>query len=173
MIFNISLNNYESLKLNVQHPEYINLLILVFILCVCFVSIRKTNAARILSKDQTDQLKGLAIIAVILGHLWVHAVGNIPKLLFSGEAVAMFLILSGYGLTSSYGNRKVQHGSYIAARIMRVMIPYCFFVQRRTWVDSTVEKVVRFLLACWQQSKTGGLLSWPPSRSLSEGSRVY
>ena len=124
MFFNISLNNYESLKLTVQNPEYINLLILVFILCVCFASIRRTNAQRILSKDQTNQLKGLAIITVILGHLWVHAVGIIPKLIYGGEAVAMFLILSGYGLTSSCGNRKVQHGAYITARIRRVMIPY-------------------------------------------------
>lgn len=65
------MNNYESLKLTTQNPEYINLLILVFIFCVCFASIRRTNAQRILSKDQTDQLKGLVIIAVILGHLWV------------------------------------------------------------------------------------------------------
>lgn len=118
------MNNYESLKLDVQNPEYINLVILAFILCVCLASIRRTNAQRILSKDQTNQLKGLAILAVILGHLWVHAVGNAPKLTYGGEAVAMFLILSGYGLTSSRGNRKIQHGAYIAARIKRVMIPY-------------------------------------------------
>lgn len=132
------LNNYENLKLINHNPEKCNLLILFFILLFCAFFMKKAEAQRLLSKDQTDEIKGIAIILVILGHLWVHVVGIIPKLIFGGEAVAMFLILSGYGLTSSYGNRKVQYGAYIAARIKRVMIPY--------WIITVILVTLDYLL---------------------------
>lgn len=131
-------NNYENLKLLNNNPERCNLLILFFILLFCALNMKKTKAQRLLSKDQTDEIKGIAIILVILGHLWVHVVGIIPKLIYGGEAVAIFLILSGYGMTSSYGNRKVQYGAYIAARIKRVMIPY--------WIITVILVTMDYLL---------------------------
>ncbi len=118
------INNYETLKLMVSNPEFTNLLIIALILFISFTSTRKTEVQNLLTFDQSNQLRGLAIILIILGHLWVHVVGSLPKLLFGGEAVAVFLLLSGYGLTTSYKNRVVLPRAYFMARLNRVAVPY-------------------------------------------------
>jgi peptidoglycan/LPS O-acetylase OafA/YrhL len=60
---------------------------------------------------------------VILGHLWVHVADTQPKFVFSGDGVALFLIVSGYGLMSSYQNRPMV-GVFLLKRLRRVMVPY-------------------------------------------------
>jgi len=124
LVYALIMNNYERMKLDVYNPEICNLFIIAIILLITLASIRKTEIQYFFHKDQSIQLKGLAIIFIILGHLWVHVVGFFPKLLFGGEAVAMFLLLSGYGLTSSYKNRVVLPRVYLTARLNRVMVPY-------------------------------------------------
>ena len=118
------MNNYEYLKLNVYNPELINLSILALLFILCCVSIQKTEVQNLLTVEQSNQLKGFAIVLIILGHLWVHVVDSLPKLLFGGEAVALFLLLSGYGLTCSYRSRVVPHRAYFMARMKKVMVPY-------------------------------------------------
>ncbi len=118
------MNNYETLKLTVSNPEFINMLIIALVLLFSCAGIRKAEVQNLLTVDQSKQLKGLAIIFIILGHLWVHVVDSLPKILLGGEGVAMFLLLSGYGLTASYKNRGMVPGAYLMARLRRVMIPY-------------------------------------------------
>ena len=118
------MNNYETLKLAVSNPEFINMLIIALVLLFSCAGIRKAEVQNLLTVDQSKQLKGLAIIFIILGHLWVHVVDSLPKILLGGEGVAMFLLLSGYGLTASYKNRGMVPGAYLMARLRRVMIPY-------------------------------------------------
>lgn len=55
----------------------------------------------ILDRPQAEQLRGVAIFLVVLGHLWVHASKQSPFLMLQGDAVAMFLIISVFGLTMS------------------------------------------------------------------------
>ena len=118
------LENYESVKLSVADPEVHQVIIvLVFGLLVCFAS-RKTNRTPLLDRHQTEQLKGLAIFLVILGHLWVHVSDNQPLLVLSGDGVTIFLMLSGFGLAVSSGNRCPDARTFAVRRLMRVMMPY-------------------------------------------------
>lgn len=81
-----------------------------------------------LSKNGTDQLKGLAILLVVLGHLFVtkffnssnHSVNYL-----GAQGVAIFLILSGYGLTKSFLKQGIDR-SFLTRRIQTVIIPYSF-----------------------------------------------
>ena len=61
---------------------------------------------------------------VILGHLWVHVSETEASIVLSGDAVALFLMLSGYGLTISCKNRPVTLKYFLSRRIKRVMVPY-------------------------------------------------
>ena len=63
-----------------------------------------------ISKDNTLALKGIAIVAMLLHHLFythseygvsVQQIGLIGKV-----CVALFLFLSGYGLTIQYGKQQ-------------------------------------------------------------------
>jgi peptidoglycan/LPS O-acetylase OafA/YrhL len=73
---------------------------------------------------QTEQLKGVAILLVIIGHLWVHVIcpGDVPVL--GGYAVSLFLILSGFGLTLSVKNKPLILANFIRKKILKIMVPY-------------------------------------------------
>ncbi|MHC4295836.1 MAG: acyltransferase family protein [Planctomycetota bacterium] len=73
---------------------------------------------------QTEQLKGLAIFLIVLGHLWVHLSQAGARLVLSGDAVAMFLILSGFGLTISRRRKKTSFTTFYLRRIKRIFVPY-------------------------------------------------
>jgi peptidoglycan/LPS O-acetylase OafA/YrhL len=118
-------NNYEIVKLAVRSPSLANFAILVILGLVVLASIRRSSAPfAFLDRSQTEPLRGIAILLIMLGHLWVHVSQRRADPVFSGEAVAIFFVLSGYGLTVSMrrGNRSLRH--FVSHRIRRVMVPY-------------------------------------------------
>lgn len=120
-------NNYEFVKLGITHPNIANCMILFLFLAVLVLLLRRDSGffGELLDRTQTDQLKGLAIFCVILGHLWVHVSKETPSIVLSGDGVAMFLILSGFGLTVSWKDSNgITFAGFFAKRLKRVMIPY-------------------------------------------------
>ena len=92
--------NYEITKLAVEHSTLANSIIFLVLALLIILSVRK-KVTRFLDVNQTNQAKGIAILLNVIGHLWVHVVSNKPALIWSGEALSLFLILSGYGLSRS------------------------------------------------------------------------
>lgn len=79
-----------------------------------------------MNKHLTEQLKGIAIILVVLGHLFVTKFINITNPAFNylgAQGVALFLILSGYGLTKSFLHKGIDQ-SFLLRRWRVVLIPY-------------------------------------------------
>lgn len=115
--------NFETNKLLVQHPTINNILILLFFCALTGITFRRRPNV-ILDRTQSDQLKGIAILLVVTGHLWLHVSLNnaIPNL--AGEAVALFLLLSGFGLTRSWQKKPLSAPEFVFRRMSRVMIPY-------------------------------------------------
>jgi len=76
-----------------------------------------------LSKDWSNQLKGIAIVLVILSHLQLinHA---------GTWGVGLFLILSGFGLTQSYQKSGID--AFFQKRVSKVLIPY--FIVTLIWI---------------------------------------
>lgn len=116
--------NYEAFKLSVQNPGFLNSVFLLAAIMLVLLTIRKDNSSNFLDKVQTDQLRGIAILLVVLGHLWVHVVQQRPHFVFGGDGVALFLLLSGYGLTVSIERARAGFINYASQRLRRVMIPY-------------------------------------------------
>lgn len=71
--------------------------------------------------DHTKQLKGIAILLVIIGHLKNALSLSLPEFITYAGAwgVSLFLILSGYGLTKSY----LKNGPFLFKRF-NILIPY-------------------------------------------------
>jgi len=91
-----------------------------------------------LSIESTTQLRGAAIILVLLGHTGV--------LINSGPwGVSIFLILSGFGLTQSYLRKGLS--GYITNKLSRVILPY-------TLVTLVLIMVDGFVLNIWYGVKT-------------------
>ena len=120
--------NYEIIKLEIFHPDYVNLLIILMFIIVATLTIKKdesnSSGNGLLSISHTDQLRGLAIFFVVLGHLWVHASKTSAQIILSGDAVSLFLLLSGFGLAISTKNKIIGFKEFCLKRIKRVMLPY-------------------------------------------------
>ncbi len=69
----------------------------------------------IFDRDHTNELKGVAILLVMLGHVNV-----IPHA--GAYGVVLFLMLSGFGLVQSYIKSGLD--SFFSKRLSKVLIPY-------------------------------------------------
>lgn len=116
--------NYEIAKLSFSHPFYINFSIYASLLLAAAVTLKKKNST-FLDYSQTEQLKGLAMLFVIIGHFWYHVCGEKdPLLVFGDYAVTLFLLLSGYGLTKSNMAHGITARIFFIKRVKKILIPY-------------------------------------------------
>lgn len=115
--------NFETLKLTVKDPGAINLYIWLLLLGVAALSIQRRKT-RFLDVTETDQLRGIAILFIVVGHLWVHVSNARPAIILSGEGVSLFLILSGFGLTRSHLKKPYSIRRFISKRFRRLFVTY-------------------------------------------------
>jgi len=115
--------NFETQKLFIPNPVLSNTLIFVALVCIAGITFVRQKSI-FLDRVQTDQLKGIAILFVVTGHLWSHVSFDRNVLNFAGYAVALFLLLSGYGLTRSWQRKPLTASEFARRRIGRVMVPY-------------------------------------------------
>ena len=89
------------------------------------LSFRKSPSAsgEKLGRDTSRELKGLAILMVLFGHMTlVHGWIGIPATpVLGAPAVEIFLFLSGFGLVSSYHKKGLK--GFIPRRLLAVLIP--------------------------------------------------
>ena len=89
------------------------------------ISFRKSVREQPLSILQTNQMKGIAILIIIVHHVAI-VMGNAGYLsLFSRlgfPSVAIFLVLSGYGIFLSIEKKGLNN--FFSKRVMRVYIPF-------------------------------------------------
>jgi membrane-bound acyltransferase YfiQ involved in biofilm formation len=114
--------NFELDKLKTINPDLSNILILSVLIILCVFTVKR-GPSEFLDRIQTEQLKGIGILFVIVGHLWVHVSEGRAKIIFSEDAIALFFLLSGYGLTVSSKKGKLSLKRFISGRIKRVMVP--------------------------------------------------
>ena len=80
----------------------------------------------IANRDCTTTIRGLAILLIIIGHVGVSGFGYRIFNPFGGIGVAIFLFLSGYGLTESYKKSGLER--FWGKKIMRIGIPYLIWI---------------------------------------------
>lgn len=126
----MKINNYELVKLDICNPDFSNFLIIFAFLAASFFTMSRNTRGHtkfeFLSALHTVQVKGVAIFLVVLGHLWVHVSTFKPHIVLSGDSVAIFLMLSGFGLTISSRNSNPNFSQFCLKRLRRIMVPYWF-----------------------------------------------
>ncbi|MBD3589236.1 acyltransferase [Bacteroides sp. GM023] len=109
-----------------------NTLILLLLLSAIFVFAKNVqnadnipplshNSDELLARKNTDVYRGWAILIIMIGHIsgcwnWVG---------LGGMGVAMFLLLSGYGLHESY--KKCGIEGFWKKKLLRIVFPYVVF----------------------------------------------
>lgn len=118
------IKNFESNKLFISNADEINGIIFAIGLILTLLTLRRNDKpSNFFDRITTEQVRGIAILMVVIGHIWVHVTQIVPHIVLSGDGVAIFLILSGFGIVKSL-KREPRLKQYIINRINRVMIPY-------------------------------------------------
>jgi membrane-bound acyltransferase YfiQ involved in biofilm formation len=89
------------------------------------ITLRKTIEDKPFSVLQTTQIKGVAILLVIIGHLGFHTIEKMTDLSFfmkiAPAALPLFLIVSGLGISSSLEKKGIK--GFFSKRVTRVYLP--------------------------------------------------
>lgn len=80
----------------------------------------------IANRNCTTTLRGIAILIIMIGHVGVSGFDCRLFNPFGGIGVAMFLFLSGYGLTESY--KKNGLNQFWRKKVSRIAIPYIIWI---------------------------------------------
>jgi peptidoglycan/LPS O-acetylase OafA/YrhL len=115
--------NYQQTRLPVASPDAVNLIILAVLLVAAVLSARRRPTSP-LDRTQTEQLRGVAILLVVVGHLFSHVTTARAHGIMAADAVALFLVLSGYALTLSAQSAPITLRHFVTRRVRRVMVPY-------------------------------------------------
>ncbi len=114
--------------------------ITLFILCFIFTLRKKTTEG--FSLSATQELKGLAILAIVFSHIGLFLTSDTtflyPLSILAGVGVNLFLFLSGYGLTISSLKKDVSLIEYFRHRLSRLYIPY--------WLIAIIFLILDFII---------------------------
>ncbi len=95
--------------------------IAIILIFLPFIPVRAKPSSELFCRNHTIISGGVAIICVLLSHI-----GNYCGIRYAaplgGSAVACFLIISGYGLSSSFEKSGLKH--FFIKRVLRIWIPY-------------------------------------------------
>jgi peptidoglycan/LPS O-acetylase OafA/YrhL len=102
--------------------------IVILILAAALLGTLKfSRGERFFSLGITNQLKGLAILAIVFSHIGYFLSSNTrflyPMSVLAGVGVNLFLFLSGFGLTTSSINKVLSPVQFYAKRLAKLFIP--------------------------------------------------
>ncbi len=116
--------NHDLVKIPVPYPVPTTLTLTLMLLALSGLTL-KHRRDEVLSNLQTRQIKGIAILLVVLNHLSVHTVEQASDLFLFQDSgyigVILFLILSGFGIAVSLNSRGTEQ--FWLHRLIRVGIP--------------------------------------------------
>ncbi len=114
------------MQIEIPDPKFQTLIFILALFVTLLISLAKRKNIDF-DHSVTQELKGLAILAIIFGHIgyflstsrdFLH-----PLSVASGMGVNLFLFLSGYGLTLSYLKNKPSILDFYKKRLFRLFLP--------------------------------------------------
>lgn len=104
-----------------------NALIAALLVGAIVMSLRRTQPDSPLPVDASQELKGLAILAIVFAHISYLLVTDkrylFPLSIGAGVGVDIFLCLSGFGLTVGMLKRRVSALEFYRRRMIKIFIP--------------------------------------------------
>ncbi len=139
---------------------------------VLLLSIRQAKKFSFFSLETTTELKGLAILMVVLSHIGYFLVSDhrflVPLSNYAGVGVDLFLILSGYGLVASAIQKPLSIGNFYLKRLVRVYVPVLitvvfFLLLDFLWLDKTypIKTMIENMLGFFPNADIYGDLNSP------------
>jgi peptidoglycan/LPS O-acetylase OafA/YrhL len=118
--------NHEYLK--ISDPSSVLSAVLIYggLALLAFWFARRGDEGVFLDRSASEQLRGVAILFVMVGHIGAHVLARNESWPVLGKfGVSVFFLLSGFGLARSWKKRELLLKEFVFRRLSRVMIPYC------------------------------------------------
>ncbi len=136
----IFINHYNQ-PFPIPEPAATGLIICALLVFAILISVRRSRqTSALLNVSQTDMLRGLAILCIIVKHIDDFLIQG-PKcfpLYLATYGGSLFFFLSGYGLMRSFSLKKNDVLHFAVTRIRRVFIPY--------WITAAVVLCLDYVL---------------------------
>lgn len=115
------------MAISIAHPMFQTFLVGIVLGAILLFSIRKKTSDKKLPLQTTQELKGVAILAILLGHIGYSLFPTqgflFPLSVFSGMGVDLFLFLSGFGVTVSQIKTPLSLKDFYKKRLSKVFLP--------------------------------------------------
>lgn len=128
--------------IKILHPQYQTILFAIIFLPALLISLKINRNQAPFSIQLTNQLKGVAILAIIFSHIGYFLSSDnqflYPFSILAGVGVNAFLFLSGFGLTVSQLHSKLSPLAFYQKRLSKLFIPL--------WLTISLILIIDFLL---------------------------
>jgi peptidoglycan/LPS O-acetylase OafA/YrhL len=116
-------NHYQT-KLLINNV-YFDIIFCIVLAILVLITLKKSDNCKLFSENQTAQVRGLAIILIILNHICYYT-DPVPSMYQIWTkcgmiGVSIFLILSGYGISLSISNKGIDN--FFQKRAKKIFIP--------------------------------------------------
>lgn len=117
----------------------------LFLLALLVLTLRRDTDREVMSRMHTTELKGFAILAIILGHIGYFLAADtrflFPFSVLAGVGVDLFLMLSGFGLTHSAIGSHETFAQYYKRRLASLYVPMWVVLTAFVALDFVVLKI--------------------------------
>lgn len=116
------------MQIIVNNPQQQTLIfgVIFLVVLIAFLRFRKKDSD-LFPPTTTNELKGVAIIAIVLAHIGYFLSTNtqflFPFSIFAGAGVDLFLFLSGFGLASSALKKEITALEFYKKRLKKILVP--------------------------------------------------
>lgn len=115
------------MMLSINNPIWSTYIFTIILLVLILVWMRRKADGDFFPPEVTQELKGLAILAIVFSHIGYFLVSDhsflFPLSIMAGVGVNLFLFLSGYGLTISSLNKPLSPWQFYRHRLMKLFMP--------------------------------------------------
>lgn len=130
------------MPIDILNPISSTYIFAVLLFVVLMFSLRKKEGTELLPPTLSQELKGFAMLGIILAHIGYFLVSDhrflFPLSIFAGVGVDLFLFLSGFGLALSALRKKLSPKAFYLRHLPKLYIPF--------WIMLTVFLIADFLL---------------------------
>ncbi len=116
--------NVKSMAISIAEPMFQTFMVGIVLGAILLFSIRKKHSVETLPLQTTHELKGVAILAILFGHIGYSlfpAQGFLfPLSVFAGMGVDLFLFLSGFGVTLSQIKNPLSFTDFYKKRLSKL-----------------------------------------------------
>lgn len=123
----IHIGHNLSMQINVPDAGVQTLIFTSILVITILLFIRKKKSHAFFTFETTNELKGFAILAIVLSHIGYFLSTNteflFPLSVLAGVGVDLFLFLSGFGLAMSAMKKTLSPVQFYLKRLIKVFIP--------------------------------------------------